>query len=41
VPIYVIVQKTDFEWLKFNDTLTDASVSQKVLQRPDLNYVNP
>jgi hypothetical protein len=38
--IYVIIQKTNYEWLRINDTLTSSSKSQKVLQRVDLNYVN-
>jgi len=41
VGIYVIVQKTDYEWLRINDTLGTANVSQKVFQRPDRNYANP
>ena len=41
VDVYVIIQKTNYEWLRINDTLVSTSKSQKVLQRTDLNYVNP
>lgn len=41
VGIFVIVQKTDYEWLRINDTLGAASTSTKVFQRSDRNYLNP
>jgi len=39
--IYVILQKTDYEWLRINDTVGAAAKSQKVFQREDRNYANP
>ena len=39
--IYVILQKTDYEWLRINDSVSAASKSQKVFQREDRNYANP
>lgn len=41
VAIYVVVQKTDYEWLRINDTLGAAAASVKVFQRADRNYSNP
>lgn len=39
--IYVIVQKTNYEWLRINSTLGATNTSQKVFQREDRNYSNP
>jgi hypothetical protein len=39
--IYVIIQRVDYEWLRINDSVTTASKSQKIIQRPDRNYTNP
>ena len=36
---YVIVQKFDYVWQKFNVTFGNANVSQAVIQRPDINAV--
>jgi hypothetical protein len=41
VPIFVIIQKTNYEWLRINDTLKNSDKSQKVIQRFDRNYENP
>ena len=40
-PVYIVLQKETYEWIKYNDTLTSSSVSQKVFQRFDRNYDNP
>lgn len=39
--IKVIVQKEQYEWLRFDDTLVATSKSQQVFQRFDRNYENP
>lgn len=41
VAIYIIIQKTDYQWLRLNDTLTSTDVSRVVSQRVDRDYVNP
>lgn len=40
VDIFIIIQKTNYEWLRINDTLGSTSVSQKIFQRLDRNYAN-
>lgn len=40
VPIYVIIQKTDYEWLRINDTLGPADKTVTVFQTPDIVYEN-
>jgi hypothetical protein len=40
-PVYIIIQKVDYDWQRLNATLTSSDQSQKVFQRPDLTYANP
>ena len=39
--IYIIIQKTDYEWLRINATLSADDTSTVVFQRSDRNYLNP
>ncbi len=41
VDIYIIIQKIDYEWIRLNDTLESSDKTIRVLQKTDLNYVNP
>jgi hypothetical protein len=41
VAVYIIVQKTNYEWQRLDETLGADDKTVRVLQRADLNYANP
>lgn len=41
VAVYWIIQKTDYQWLRLNDTLSSSGGSRPAGQRLDRDYANP